>query len=516
MVDQMPKIKQDLYAEISGAKDVTPQFAVGRWQSLASTGIILGAGVWAGWILFAASLFLVQRPAVKSGSSKNVSWFAFAIPLFGVWLLYLIAFWPGFMNPDAQDQWNQMITGKINNWHPAIHTLTFWLITRIWFSPAAVALAQALALAMLCGVILSRNSRRGAPIWSTMAVLGMLSLPPYGLAVISLWKDVPYSIFLLGFTFCLLLIVESTGEWITKPLAWIGLGAIGALATLYRHNGTPGVFVSLGLLVLMYPKYRKPTAAAMLVAFIFFLGIRGPLYRAVGVPKGSTNPGVQLALAHMIARHTQARTALLPNERIFLASIRADDGAWPYNCYNNNLLAFDGRMDQGRLKRSTYALAQLALRLTLRSPGVTLKHLTCNGAFIYRILPPMTGKRYSPYEASPVNLSPEPRIDRQHLEISSHWPELRDAIFTLTESTYFSKLNGLFWRGPFWMYLLILAATIAVVRTKRREYWLLVTPVMLNTLPLAFISFIQAFRLVMPLMLVSLMFSGYLLTRDPE
>ena len=152
----------------------------------------------------------------------------------------------------------------------------------------------------------------------------------------------------------------------------------------------------------------------------------------------------------------------------------------------------------------------------LRSPQETVDHLICNSASIFRILAPKAGGQYHPYEASPINISPSPSRALEHSEgrFSLAWNG-GFIFFNLGVKLYYSKLSWFFFRSPFWMYLLIFAACIAALRTARWGYLLVLLPVLLNTLPLAFISFIQAFRLVMPVMLVSLVFSGYLLTRDP-
>jgi hypothetical protein len=511
VIDQLPPVKEDLYADSAGMKGIPLSVQKGRIQTIVSAGTVIAAGFLIGWMLFVIGLFLIQRPSRQKPISKSLPWFVYALPLIVVWLLYLIAFWPGFMNSDAQDQWRQMATGRINDWHPAFHTLTFWLITRAWFSPAAVALTQVLILAVLIGLILAEFQRRYTPLWLNFVILLILCLPPYGLAVIALWKDIPYSIAVLGFTFCLLLIAESEGRWIENPLAWIGLGLIATLAALYRHNGPPGVFITLGLLVLVYPRYRKYMLGAFLVAVLLFLGVRGPLYRAVGVAQDTTNPGLQLALAHLIAAHTKAHTPLLPEERRLLGSIRDGGVPWPYNCYDNNKMAFDGNLHLDVLRSSTDALIRLSLALTRRNPSETLDHFICNGAFIFRILPPMAGKHYAPYDASPIEYYILTSITPQN---STSWPGLRDFFYYLTRQMYFGSLYWFFWRSPFWMYLLIFAASVAAIRTTRKGYYLLPVPVLLNTLPLALVSFVQGYRFVMPVMLVSLLFSGYLLFRD--
>jgi hypothetical protein len=71
----------------------------------------------------------------------------------GTWALYLLAFWPGIMTEDSIDQWTQAQRGVFRDEHPAVHTLLIWLITRLWNSPAAVALLQIVLVASLLALI---------------------------------------------------------------------------------------------------------------------------------------------------------------------------------------------------------------------------------------------------------------------------------------------------------------------------------------------------------------------------
>jgi hypothetical protein len=87
----------------------------------------------------------------------------YALPCAIVWSIYLLAYWPGLMSYDSLQQWEQMTTGQLDNWHPAFHTMSNWLITRLWLSPAAVALTQIATLSLLVGWTVARIRRLGAP-----------------------------------------------------------------------------------------------------------------------------------------------------------------------------------------------------------------------------------------------------------------------------------------------------------------------------------------------------------------
>ena len=129
-VDQLPKEKEDLYASTSGVKKITLPVQAGRAQAAAGAVIAIAWGLWIGWFLFVIGLYLVGRPAQEIAVRPGPRWWFYSLVLTSVWLFYLSAFWPGILGPDAQDQWQQATTGQIGNWHPAFHTLNFWLISK--------------------------------------------------------------------------------------------------------------------------------------------------------------------------------------------------------------------------------------------------------------------------------------------------------------------------------------------------------------------------------------------------
>ncbi|MBQ7825575.1 MAG: hypothetical protein IJ337_04395, partial [Clostridia bacterium] len=67
-----------------------------------------------------------------------------AIFAFAVLMVYLIAYWPGGFSSDNNYQWRQIIgTAAFSDWHPALHTILLWLITRISSSLSLVVAVQA-------------------------------------------------------------------------------------------------------------------------------------------------------------------------------------------------------------------------------------------------------------------------------------------------------------------------------------------------------------------------------------
>ena len=274
--DQQPLMREDLYAPTDGIREFIFKVHPGKRVTLAALLFGLASGVWIGLLIFVASIHLVARrnPSIAEESSKTIiRWYIYTLPIVLVWLVYVWSFWPAIMTPDSVDQWGQIVTGSYNDWHPVFHTLTMWLITRLWLNPSLVALVQILILGSLIGMILSKTQSWGAPAWMNwIAVILIAISPAYGLFVITLWKDIPYSIAVLAFAFMVLLLVEKNGTWIQKPVAWIVLGGIGALVALYRHNGFPVTLGTMIVLPFIYRRQWKYLAAALVLAIGLWLG----------------------------------------------------------------------------------------------------------------------------------------------------------------------------------------------------------------------------------------------------
>jgi len=434
---------------------------------------------------------------MESSSPSRFAGLWYAIPLMTVWSIYLLAYWPGGMSNDSIDQWAQMLTFKFTDWHPAFHTLTNWLITRFWLSPATVVLTQIIALSVVLGWGLDVVRRFGAPRWMPWLAISFFAfMPSTGLMVIMLWKDVFYSISVVAFTVLIFKITMTEGMWIQQPAAWACLGVFAALVALYRQNGPIVAFGTLLCLLIVYQAMWKYWAFALVLAFIIWMGIRGPVYDWVGVHKTSS-PGVEIAFTHLIARYTNSDTLFSLEERSLLRRIRPGEN-WPYNCYMEGPLFFDGKFNfTASMDRD---LAILSAKLIYRNPKVFLEHLTCNSSFIFQITQP-SGSKYEttiPYIIpNQLGLVSESKLPGVKI-LLDHWT-----------SESLQSFNWIIWRVPFWEYLLLAGVIIYGVRSKNWKAFLVLVPILANMLPLAGFTAGQAFRYVFSTMLVSVLMSGF-------
>jgi hypothetical protein len=478
----------DLYDPAGTTREITLAVAT------APTGLTpLALSLYVAWTVALAGLLLGVGLVLTTwrgggGAPVRVSrwaWLGYAAPCIVVWTVWLLAFWPGFMSSDSSAQWGQMLSGQYDDWHPAFHTLTNWLITRAWLSPAMVALTQVIVMGALIGQGLALLRRLGVARGVVWAILGLFLLSPlHATLPNTLWKDVPYTAATVGLTLIIGETILGEGDWLSRRFAWVTLGSVGALAALYRHNG---VIVGLGSLVglgMTFPRGRRRVLLSLILALALIFTVRGPLYRWVGVVHQRTTD-LQPPI-HQIAAHLAADTPLTPADREYLDSIRPVDDDWQYTCFSIapilwGLVPFQRQP----IERDPGRLVAVWWRLTWQAPAVNLRHLLCSSALIWHITNVPGGWVYG----VPVHVDPDGEIrtiyrDRFGLTEPSPLPDLRDALSRWLLRSLEDDRIWIVWRPALYLYLAIAGALIAALRRRRWQILLLLLPVLLNALSL--------------------------------
>lgn len=461
------------------------------------------------FLFFTIGIWLFAKP-LKYDKVIEISkwtWLLYASPMILVWTLYLFAYWPGSLSVDSVNQWEQMIAFNFNDWHPVFHTLTNWLITRFWLSPAAIALTQIVAMGLVLAWGLVEQRRYGAPRWLPwFTIILIVLIPSNGLMVITLWKDVFYSVSVVAMTVLVFKITMTRGRWIQQSNTFLFLSLTSVLVALFRHNGALVAFGTLILLLITYREYRKRFFSVLIITITVWLAIRGPLYDVLGVDKTSTmsgQPGVGMALAHLIARYTNTDTTFLPQDRALLLKIRPEQN-WPYECQLETNLFFT-KLDWANLKEYTPDLAVLSVKLIYRNPGIFFDHVVCTSSFIYQITR-TPDSLYEPMETGVISNKFGLIRDSKFIglkNIIDHFPNQSNQFY-----------NWIFWRVPFWGYLLFTGVVVYSVRSKNWKTVLVLAPVFLNMLPFIFMAVLQSFRYVYPTLIVGVLMSGFFLFTD--
>lgn len=434
---------------------------------------------------------------------------SYAGPLLLCGFAYLAAFWPGLMSNDSIDQWTQASTGLYNDWHPVFHSLYIWTLTQLWHSPAMVAVAQIVALALVSGWALGEIEQLGVPRWTlwTTAILFAIA-PANGIMAITLWKDVPFSISILALTTLLIRIARTEGQDLNQPGVVIFLGITSALVALFRHNGPPTAFGAVLFVAFVYRAHWQRVLTSLLISVGLWLGVRGPLYDWVDASR-QTQPGLLWPVLHQIAGHLVAGTPLSEEERHLLDDVLPVEPGWPYMCTLVDPISFNPRLNVAFASEHLSQLAQLAVKLALRNPSVTVDHLLCNSLSITHIMPPASPFDF--YEIAALSFDDSGQALTQSIADPAH-ASAQTSIKPLIPRTTIlyrwvrhsltPEWQGIFWRPALYIDLGLLACAIATLKRKDGGLFVVLVPTAITSALLIVLTVGQSFRLVYSLYLV--------------
>jgi hypothetical protein len=506
----------DLYnAEITVEKRIVLSTCGANQSDLVSIikliGLIAADIICLGILVFGVTVWLITRPLptyVASAWLGRWSWLPYTMVCASIWLVWLLAFWPGVMSADSTTQWQQISTGRLDDFSPAFHAIINWLLTRLWFSPAAVALAQIISLSVVAGWGFSLLSLLGTPRWLVWVGCFIFALSPVNsIWVITLWKDIPYGIALLALTEMILLIVLSNGDWLQRWSKWIFVGIVTALIALFRHNGPVASFGTLFLLPLIYRKQLRWWIYAFLLALVIWITVKGPVYQFLQVQQNSSSAILPYLTVHQIAAHFSADTPMTVEEQTFLYTILPTENDWHYNCYSvvPTIWPEGAHFNWKVTWDKPDILLQTYWSLLLRNPNVNIHHLGCVTSMLWEVVKP----EKSPLLTVPVSFglydNPTYIVPNPLVEESSKIPTLAYAFSKLILESQ-QGFWTIIWRPAVYLYLLLGGATVAAMRLRNWQVLLITLPVILHSAFLALLLVSPESRYQYPVFLVALVF----------
>jgi len=380
--------------------------------------------------------------------ARSARW-AWAV-ITGVLLLHWMGFFPAVMTFDSLDQWHQVITGHIVDWHPAAHTLFIGIFQKLSNSPAAVSAVQAVLFSGLFGWSLFLSARmypeHRLQRW---LMAGFVILTPIvGLYSVTLWKDV---IFSLAIAAVVLLAAGHLPEW-PPGLPWklvVTLAGLLATVGLSRRSGLVVLALIALVWVLAQPRARKIVVASTLVALAIVATTQ-----YVVLPQFDVIPGDAAAAAvpyHFLARAVvegedlDSETLQLITRVQSLEQIRAK-----FDPYRVDYLLGE-ETNWAPLAEDSLRFATTAAKEGLESPLLMLRHLVDTGGLAWNPLPRQDrlyiGSTTVEYYGYPID------DGIRSFEV----PGLTDFLTWRVRSTGSGFLLWLVWRPGLYLWLLVFA-----------------------------------------------------------
>ena len=470
------------------------------------------------WLLFSFFIFLLITFLItvwidESELSNTFSyhWWVYAIPMILIWGIYLLTFWPGMMSPDSVDQWQQMLTGHYNDWHPVIYALCLGILSFGGITPALVALGQIVAMSLVIswGIdFLRQMGVRKIVTWLTSMLFAVS--PVCGFFSITLWKDIPYSICMLALFLIFLKIILTDGYWF-QGKKWLTLGLVGAGVILFRHNGLPVAIAGMLIMMLAYHKYWKLFSFSLVTIAITVGLVLGPLYSILKVERNANKNANKIYL-HYISAHVFVGTPLSKEEEDWINQICPTD-EWIYDPCNADTIRKAPHFNANVLNQNSSKNLQTFISLTKKAPMVSLQHALRSSNMIWRIArsecylfrSDFWGRKEGYYRWI------DPGSNQTDLKEDSKLPWLVGPLYQLyTQSWANPILDALIWRSALSMYWTILVSIILALRFRRGRYLLIGLITELQSGLFLFITFTQHTRYQFGVILIGLFCFGLL------
>lgn len=437
----------------------------------------------------------------------RTEWLSAFGALFGAWFLYLLAYWPGLMTSDSVDQWTQVHTGRFVDYHPALHTMSNWLVTRLWDSPAAVALLNIVGLAAATSFCVSELGRFGVSRRVRWAALALLAVSPAcGLTVNTLWKDIPFTslcTFLFGVSLAL---VRTRGEWLRARSHWAALVVLLALTPLMRKNG-PGVIFAYGVVLLVLPWgpwFRKAALAAFGIAVAVAALVNGPLYKAFHIPEPGPFAAMNAQL-HQLAAFAVAGE--VPPEDVPYFETMQPMSLWRenYRCDSSVPLIYSGKFKSATVDQHPKWVFEHLWKLIQAHPRTFFAHELCATELLWRV--PISQR------AGPPGFLRT--LDKEAVPTRPAVPLFTKLLDRWSRFSMRRIPSALFWTPALWMYLALLAVGAQMVRWRLPSLGLVLVPALANTLTLLLAMASPDFRYEFPMMFAGLLSLTLLAVRAP-
>lgn len=442
---------------------------------------------------FIARCFIAQwRSTPTTHADAAFPWPVFAgfwLPAFLVWCFFLLNFYPGTLNADSLTQWSEIQTFKFTPIHPPIYALAMWLGTFLWDSPATTAFFQILAASLIMASAFTLLWKAGVS-RSIVLVLYILTVvsPRNNTTLISLLKDTPYSIALMGMTLCL-------AWYLVQPQRKVGLrwgiaGLCLGCAAVFRHNGPLLAAALLPLLLIYFP--RQWRAWCLLVAgfLVVFLGVKDVIYPRISIEQGEGgfHDLTTCHLAILLDRDVPLRS----EDYAFLSQVRDLQDRWGY--------------DPRRVASTTQPLMDYYHRAWAKEhagPYLTrythiMKDHLLNGANYLRERGEFL---YIPWQTKIEMETYFLGISRNDLGLWSSdfllvWP---DKIRAALAWTAMPARSWIFWRPALPLYGILIACIVLCIRQRNIAWSIVYLPFVLNTGTIALAAISQACRYQFPL-----------------
>ena len=405
----------------------------------------------------------------------------YSLPIFIIFVIVLLAYWPGILVSDSMVQWHQTQTQNFNDWHPAYNTIYIYILTCIWNNPGFVLLIQCLILSLCASFVITRLEKyyKINKIYLFIMCILFAIIPLNFNFAVTLLKDTLYSTFILLLVGLIIEIINDPCYFKKIHKCLLLLFALLAIA-LFRHNGILVVMLTMFILIIKYRKQKAIyfTTAAFLAIYLLLTTVG---FNILNVKEGNF-ANKYGPISHIMARLLNTEGVhLTENELATLSQyVDIDKLKETYNPYNMDFSINSQNIDVLKEKGSDYL--KFAIKVFIKHPKEVITHYIHLTSFLYSPVP-----FYGSYT---VGMFIETDLweysdEYYYLNENSKIPTLLPFLKNIEIKYQDGKLGEITMRPALYMYLSILFICILCYIKKSKSLLFILIPTVANTLSLA-------------------------------
>ena len=407
--------------------------------------------------------------SLSKAHKKPVRLAFYAIP-FLVFLVYLLAYYPGCYFPDSYSELQQAYTNQYDDWHPVLHTLLAFKLPLVLsgYRFGSIIIFQVIFCSAVFGYFFQVIYETAGKKYLVGSMLFILCNPLTCNFILFPLKDLTFNMCLLLLMVFALQIFQSKGAWVERPLHMLVFTGLLATTTIIRHNGI--LFTAPLLLAAFFqiPRKRFLLIATAVIGLIFVIKV--PLYSSLHVTAPGFRQTEMLGLPMTVIGAAVTEVPELLNDEVleFAYKIAPHEvwketyvsGNFNWMKYQNTTTVFTYVEEYGAAK-----VIPMAINCLIRAPSVCLRSIIKLTESVYTLTDP------HPISMDPIEKSIPDSLKTYGISISfpTSTQGLRNMLFSYkTVSEEF--LRPLFMYYGF-AHLLYFIAILAKSRLNKWQDW---------------------------------------------
>ena len=319
---------------------------------------------------------------IKNFICKN----KYSLIILCVFMIVLLAYWPGILVSDSVFQWDQAQTGNITNWHPAYNTYYIMILSKIWNNPGLILAIQCIVLSFSIGGFFNRLEKYYGVNKKYLLICSfIIAIIPLNFnAAVILLKDTIYSALLLILVNITIDIINNKDYFENIKNGFI-FGFVLLAIMLSRHNGIVTVALYSIFLMFFYKKKKILYIASISSIIIYFL------MTTVGFSilniKEDNYANKYAPISHIYARILNEKPSLLSEKEMETLSEYVDIDKLKETYHPNNMDYSIGAQKMSAIRENGKKYLSLAIGTFFKDPLIFVEHYLCLDAYLYNPFP---------------------------------------------------------------------------------------------------------------------------------